>query len=301
MKDEFISIIIPVYNVKEYLKRCVDSVLNQSYKNIEVILIDDGSTDGSEKICDEYAKKDKRVVVVHQKNSGVSASRNKGIELATGKYLSFIDADDYVSENYIFDLYRNIDNSIGLIISNAKDVVEDKIIDYNSVKKDIIISSIEAKKELFIGKKFSMVCWGNLYLTSIAKKVSFDKKMKIAEDFDFLYKYLELIDKVKIIKECNYFYLIRVGSAINSGFNENWIIQMNYFKSLIDSKNDYNLKKIKIIRFVKETVNCSVRNKINGDLKKDLKKNVIKYSFLYLVSRYTSIKDKIKFLYFCIF
>ena len=105
---EKISIIIPIYNVKEYLKRCVDSVLNQSYKNIEVILIDDGSTDGSEKICDEYAKKDKRVVVVHQKNSGVSASRNKGIELATGKYIGFVDSDDYIHKDMFEKLYNSL-------------------------------------------------------------------------------------------------------------------------------------------------------------------------------------------------
>ena len=298
MKEDLITIIVPVYNVKEYLSKCLDSILCQTYKNIELILIDDGSTDGSEKICDDYAKKDNRVVVYHQTNFGVSVSRNKGLKLANGIYITFVDADDYISKDYIIDLKKNINDSIDIVISNAKDVIDDKIVDYKTIKKDIILSSSKAKEELFSGKKFSMVCWGNLYKTELAKQISFDTKMKIAEDFDFLYKYFSLTNKVKIIKECNYYYLIREGSTINSGFNDSWIRQMNYFEKLINENKDTDLKKIKSIRYVKETVNCSIRTKIRGTIKKKLKDNIKKYFFIYLFSSRTSVKDKIKIIYF---
>ena len=98
---DLISVIIPVYNVEQYLNRCVDSVINQTYKNLEIILIDDGSTDNSGKICDEYSQKDKRVKVIHQKNMGVSNSRNKGINIAKGKYITFVDSDDVLNCQYI--------------------------------------------------------------------------------------------------------------------------------------------------------------------------------------------------------
>lgn len=101
MENCLVSIIIPVYNVKQYLNRCIDSVINQVYRNIEIILIDDGSTDGSDLICDEYEKKDIRIKVVHEKNGGLSCARNKGIRKSTGKYICFVDSDDFIHKEYI--------------------------------------------------------------------------------------------------------------------------------------------------------------------------------------------------------
>ncbi len=103
-----ISIIIPVYNVEQYLHRCVDSVLNQTYKNLEIILVNDGSPDNCPFICDEYAKKDKRIIVVHKENGGLSSARNAGLEIVQGEYISFIDSDDWIHENYIEILYKNL-------------------------------------------------------------------------------------------------------------------------------------------------------------------------------------------------
>ena len=105
---EKISIIVPVYNVCLYLDNAIKCLLEQTYKNIEIILIDDGSTDGSDKICDKYLKLDKRIKVVHQKNSGVSVARNKGLEVATGKYIGFLDSDDTISLNMFEILYNNM-------------------------------------------------------------------------------------------------------------------------------------------------------------------------------------------------
>ena len=95
MKD-LISVIVPIYNVEKYLRRCVDSILNQTYKNLEVVLVDDGSPDACPAICDEYAQKDKRIKVVHKQNGGVSSARNTGLDFATGDYIAFVDRDDYI-------------------------------------------------------------------------------------------------------------------------------------------------------------------------------------------------------------
>ena len=99
MKQSLISVIVPVYNVKEYLNTCVESILNQTYENLEVILVDDGSTDGSGEVCDSYAKTDTRVQVLHTKNGGQAAARNRGIEVSKGEYLTFIDSDDSMERN----------------------------------------------------------------------------------------------------------------------------------------------------------------------------------------------------------
>ncbi|EPX11381.1 glycosyltransferase family 2 protein [Streptococcus agalactiae] len=128
---EKISIIIPVYNVKKYLNDCIQSVINQTYNNLEIILIDDGSTDGSGDYCDEIAKKDSRIFVYHKTNGGLSEARNVGIKISTGKYITFIDSDDYIENLYIETLYNSLieykaDMSLSIILckhSSKADIV----------------------------------------------------------------------------------------------------------------------------------------------------------------------------------
>ena len=104
-----ISIIVPVYNVEAYLAKCVDSILAQTYTNLEIILVNDGSSDGCGRICDEYAKQDKRIKVIHKQNGGLSDARNVAIDVATGEFITFIDSDDYVTDDYIMTLYSLIE------------------------------------------------------------------------------------------------------------------------------------------------------------------------------------------------
>ena len=107
-KQDLISVIVPVYNVENYLKRCLDSIINQTYQNIEIILIDDGSTDNSGNLCEDYKKIDNRIKVVHKTNGGLSDARNTGIKKAKGKYITFVDSDDYVEYDYVEYLYNLI-------------------------------------------------------------------------------------------------------------------------------------------------------------------------------------------------
>ena len=124
-RNSLISVIVPVYNVEKYLPQCLNSIINQTYKNIEVVLVDDGSTDDSGNICEEYKKNDERIIVVHQKNSGLSAARNVGIEISTGEYITFIDSDDYISPDYIENLYSALEQySADIAICDLKKVSE---------------------------------------------------------------------------------------------------------------------------------------------------------------------------------
>ena len=105
--EDLISVIVPIYNVESYLEQCIKSIINQTYKNIEIILIDDGSTDKSPKICDKYKQKDSRIIVVHKQNTGVSATRNIGLELSKGKWIAFVDSDDWIEKEYLEELLLN--------------------------------------------------------------------------------------------------------------------------------------------------------------------------------------------------
>lgn len=114
-----ISVIVPIYNVEKYLNKCIDSIVNQTYKNLEIILIDDGSTDGSGDICDEYAGRDMRIKVFHQENKGVVAARKVGIKNATGEYIGFVDGDDYIDSNMFAELYHLINKKEADIVSSG--------------------------------------------------------------------------------------------------------------------------------------------------------------------------------------
>ena len=171
--DELISVIVPIYNVEKQLKRCINSIINQTYKNIQILLIDDGSKDSSGKICDDFSKYDTRIVVLHQDNVGVSAARNKGIELAKGRYICFIDSDDYIEKNYIEELYQLMrDEKIDLGIcdlnykyTNKEDcwsTVGEKTINLKNVSEEIFLELNE--KYLLYGP------YNKIFKSSIIKK-----------------------------------------------------------------------------------------------------------------------------------
>ena len=161
-----VSVIIPVYNVETYISKCISSVIEQSYKNIEIILIDDGSKDSSGKILDEYEKGDDRITVIHQKNKGVSAARNRGLELASGDYVVFVDGDDWVDSNYVsyfVELLQNHECEIGMNVNNYT-AISNKSSD-NTYK----ISSEKAMEWLYLDKIFVAV-WNKIYDMQFLKR-----------------------------------------------------------------------------------------------------------------------------------
>lgn len=217
--DELISVIVPIYNVEKQLKRCINSIINQTYKNIQILLIDDGSKDSSGKICDDFSKYDTRIVVLHQDNVGVSAARNKGIELAKGRYICFIDSDDYIEKNYIEELYQLMrDEKIDLGIcdlnykyTNKEDcwsTVGEKTINLKNVSEEIFWELNE--KYLLYGP------YNKIFKSSIIKKqkIKFIKEMSYGEDLIFNLSYLQYVKIIKTTNQTRYNYIADIDNSL---------------------------------------------------------------------------------------
>lgn len=209
--DKLISIIIPVYRVEKWLKKCVNSVIRQTYKNLEIILVDDGSPDKCPQICDKLAKKDSRINVIHKENGGVSSARNAGIDASTGEYICFIDSDDWIDKNFIMNAYNDaISNGAQIVISNItivsrrgerlyKTVNQTQRIDFNS--EETLFAALQ--EELSLGGAVP-----KLYESSLIKdnNIKFDSKVKFGEDVLFLLKCFEFCDAVYLNTNTGYFY-----------------------------------------------------------------------------------------------
>lgn len=179
-----ISIIVPIYNVEKYLTQCINSVLRQSYQNLKIILVNDGSTDNSSKICDDYAQKDSRIVVIHKGNGGLSDARNAGIKIATGEYIYFIDSDDWLAP-------RAIETLLDFAIKNNCEIVQgswyyaynDYLLYDNSRKNPFILNREQAMKELIKNDYIKNFAWGKLYKTEIVKKHLFVKGVYFEDSY----------------------------------------------------------------------------------------------------------------------
>lgn len=210
-----VSVIVPVYKVEDYLDICVESIVCQTYKNLEIILIDDGSPDSCPQKCDIWAEKDSRIKVIHKKNEGVSAARNFGIEVATGKYISFIDSDDFI-DNQMFEHMVNgfRERDVQLVVCGL--YRGEKRINSADCK---IVDQEQAYKMLFDIRSFPYFegyVWNKLYLTSVIKeeKLQFDMTLKMCEDTLFNFHYLRCIQTVVLLNVCEYHYVIRDTSVM---------------------------------------------------------------------------------------
>lgn len=221
-----VSIIIPVYNVKTYLDQCLFSITTQKYSNFECIVIDDGSNDGSQDICEKWGYNDNRIKVIHQKNSGVSIARNKGIELAKGKYITFIDSDDFVEDSYLSDLISAINDKSDLIISGYKLYPPCNQIESSySYKKCNIRLEANYTDDFVKLNQLSLIygpC-GKLYKTSIIKKynIRFNPNLSLGEDLYFNYEYLSNIDCLTSIPYNNYNYRVGVSESLSKRIRPN--------------------------------------------------------------------------------
>ncbi|MFJ8064764.1 glycosyltransferase family 2 protein [Psychrobacillus sp. NPDC096426] len=218
--SEVITIIVPVYKVEDYLHRCVDSILNQTYKRLEIILVNDGSPDSCGKICDEYAMLDERVKVIHKKNGGLSDARNAGIDIAQGEYISFVDSDDWIDENYIEKLYQLLVNTNSDIsVCNFIRTSTEKVHVDNSKEEIYEYSNIEALEQLYEKFGVQMVtAWGKLYIRELFKDIRFPVG-KIHEDEFTTYKLMYKAEKVVLTTAQLLFYWQREDSIMGVGFN----------------------------------------------------------------------------------
>ncbi|MCU5288783.1 glycosyltransferase family A protein, partial [Bacillus paranthracis] len=192
MYDKMVSIIVPVYNAEKYVHKCIDSLLQQTYKNIEIILINDGSTDNSGKICDEYANESSKIRVIHQKNSGPSATRNVGIDVANGAYIQFVDSDDYVEPNMTEEMLKAMNNKFQLVICGYKSLsLFNKDINIKEHKCHISGGYDYSSFMMEFGYLFRDVyinpLWNKLYNTALIKEnhLRFKDNVYMGEDLLF--------------------------------------------------------------------------------------------------------------------
>lgn len=244
-----VSIIIPVYNVEKYLDKCLKSVVKQKYKNIEILCINDGSTDNSENIIKKYQQKDKRIICISKKNGGLSSARNTGIDNATGEYICFVDSDDWITEDYVFKLVKNLEeNNADISICNIKCVYSDgseKKVSFK-ISQNELLSSNDALKELFIGEKLQNHAVNKLYKLELFKKNNIYFPVgRIYEDVFTTYKLFLVSNKIYIFTDYLYYYLQqREGSILSSDFNEKKLDLLDAFNEI--NKNEcLNKRKIK--------------------------------------------------------
>ena len=302
--DDLISVIIPVYEVEKYIEKCLDSVINQTYTNLEIILVEDGSKDNSSKICDEYAKKDKRIQVIHKENAGVSSARNTGLDKANGKYIAFIDSDDYVDKEYIEYLYNEITkNNADISICGTIDIDENENVCKESKKIEKTLNLEETLQELLQEKYYSSVVWAKMYKAELAKKVKFNENLKIAEDFDYLYNIIKNLEKTRVnTTKSLYYYKIRTNSATTNSYNENWGKEIVLSEDVIkDCKTNFEpLVQYAIRRYIRINYTCMMkvlRQNQDDKIYKKLQENVKKYLKQYLLSSNISIIEKLKIIF----
>ncbi len=219
--NEKISVIVPIYNVEPYLEKCIDSILNQTYQNLEIILVDDGSPDKCPAICDEYAKKDARIKVIHKENGGLSSARNAGLDVATGEYIAFVDSDDYLHEKtYEKLLCRLLADNADMALCDIYFVNEkDEELNINTISlKDSVWREHIFWQELYgVNYTACVVAWNKLYKAEIFQKLRYPIG-KIHEDEFVIHQIVNNCARISVLNEKLYYYLQRGDSIVGQSY-----------------------------------------------------------------------------------
>lgn len=263
-----ISIIVPVYNTEKYLHKCIDSILNQTFEDFELILVDDGSTDSSGAICDEYAKKDERIVVIHKENGGVSKARNVALDTAKGEYIGFVDSDDTINERMLEVLYNNlIESNAQVSVCGFDYVVEGRQSSFKKHKnKKRVFKSKKAIKIVMRGKPFAGHLCNKLFKADLFEKVRLNEKIYIYEDMLAVVELLARADSVVYDSTPLYNYFLHSASACHSGLNERYITANDACLKIKDFllRNNYkNMKSWAATKIIK--CNLDILSKMAND------------------------------------
>lgn len=237
-ENELVSVVVPVYNVEPYLRRCLDSIINQTYENMEIILVNDGSVDGSGRICGEYCKRDGRIFLLTQEHRGVSGARNTGINAARGKYITFIDSDDFVHELYIERLYRNLKEQRAQISCTGMHRFCNVLFTECDRKTTVrVFGGIEAIKNMWYQKEITNSVWAKMYETNLFKGIWFPEGM-LYEDLGTVYKLFYKAQRIAVSTEVLYYYFQRPDSIMNQKFNEKKFDRIEISKELMEWAED---------------------------------------------------------------
>lgn len=239
--EKMISVITAVYNIEEYLPRCVDSILTQTYSNLEIILVDDGSTDNSGKICDEYAQRDDRIRVIHKKNGGLSDARNAGLDIARGEYIGFVDGDDWIDQDMYRAMYEACEAAQAqAAVCRYRQITRSGVID-GSGENSVSLSKTEALEVYLCGDDRYLIynsVWSKLFVTKLIKDMRFPVG-KNSEDIMFTTKAFCRLDRLVYLDRAYYNYVLdREGSIMNEKAGERrlrdeipfWREQIAYIK-----------------------------------------------------------------------
>lgn len=285
-----VSVIIPVYNVEKYLDRCIQSILNQTLKEIEIILVDDGSSDNSSQICDEYSKKDNRIKVIHKKNEGLGFARNSGMEIARGEYIAFVDSDDFIEKNGFEYMYKiSVENKVDMCMSgyykyNSQNKTKEKI---EIIKKITTYEGDEVKlcacrmigslPEELKDEYYGMSVWKNLYFLNFLRKnnLKFNSEREyVSEDAIFHLNCVPKMKKVIIIPESFYNYCDNTNSiTLSKTFRESKFEEYKklYFKEIeiLSKYNEIEQDKFYVARMFLGNIRAHIKQleKSNNSLK----------------------------------
>lgn len=251
-----ISVIVPVYKVEQYLNRCIESIVKQTYKNLEIILVDDGSPDNCPNMCDNWAEKDSRIKVIHKRNGGLSSARNAAMNVITGDYVGFVDSDDYLEHSFYNTLLNELVSADADIVDVGYKYVDTN---YNHIKTTLYPPKIIEKDMLisnFItGTEFDAAVWNKLYKRNVIGGIRFDESVKIGEDVIFNYSVLKNANRICVMNIALYNYLFRndsISHTVNVPYLTRYFMYRNIFEAEKDNKYNYHncLYKFQNVLFV---------------------------------------------------
>lgn len=309
--EPLISIIVPVYKVEQYLRECIDSIINQTYKNLEIILVDDGSPDNCGIICDEYSAKDPRIKVIHKENGGLSDARNCALNIASGEYFSFVDSDDWISTEMIQDMFNplSIHTDAKISCCGRYDVYPDKTKTGLCPPSSGIIPSDVFLKRLFKKQTCDVAVWDKLFHRSLFDGIRFPVG-EINEDASVIFEIIKKTSYIATVGKPLYYYRHRPGSITQSIFSErNLIVLKNSKKMLQLCETDYpHIARFALFYYTERLLETCIKvhNSANPDPKlysglmaelSSLKKNLrLSYKIKYIILR-TGMYSKVKRIY----
>lgn len=240
-----ISMIVPVYQVEKYIAQCIESVLNQTFSDFELILIDDGSKDNSGAICDSYAAKDDRIIVIHTKNNGAATARNIGMERASGKYITFLDGDDYLAENMLARLYEKIENSdYDIVVSDFLNILPDEKDNFTLHLQERTVSGREVLEHLKNEKNYGVwtIVWNKIYKREVLENLRFPDG-KYFEDEFFSDKVYLNSNQIHVIPDILCYHRVLASSTMNTQKTENYLDLIDALRERLNIYFEYNYSK----------------------------------------------------------
>ncbi len=282
-----VSIIAPVYNTEKYLPRCLDSLLAQTYTDFELILVDDGSTDASPAICDEYAAKDGRITVIHKENGGVSSARNRGLEIAKGAYITFADSDDFLGGAHLETLVKLIvaEQADISVVGMAQEQADGVFVPYYTPGHGYIFSQEEMLKNMLENRYYTCSVCDKMFRREVLQGIRWDETVSHNEDLLFLYEVMKNCRRAAYTSDVCYYYCANEGSAVHSKFNYKKMTMIDVWDKLLLENPD---KQYVRNQYVRVNIMCAMQAAQDGynetsDIQR-LRKNIRKHLIPFLLS-----------------